>query len=338
MANYSLFGGPSQLQVQLQNIYDDAHEGTMQAVLLETAQQDGPALQAWTLCLFSINAKIKQVENSKCRTETERGLLNSILELEQECRERIGNLERKKQVSTNPYVTQASLPSLNNLNLGNATSSGAPTPPAHGSTANVHNPFSQDRFYDSRQPQQQQQQQQPPQVRPYYQTQQSQQSLQQQQPNASNSSVNRYNVPRKPAPPSNNGSTTNFNTSPSRAPRLVDLDMSPPKKPDLLGPIDFGADLREMREKPQIAPVQTQQYQYPTQSPTKFEPVEPAARQREERYDERSQERQQAYNSADFSEYEEKCAQSAYKMIFGDFLFVPTKSYFWWFCGGLTMK
>ncbi|RDW28996.1 hypothetical protein B0I72DRAFT_135565 [Yarrowia lipolytica] len=286
MANYSLFGGPTQLQQQLQNIYDDAHEGTLQAVLLETAQQDGPALQAWTLCLFSINAKIKQVENSKPRSDTERGLLNSILELEQECRERIGNLERKKQVSTNPYVTQASLPSLNNLSLGNSS---APVPPSHGaSSSNIHNPF---QGYDSRQ--QQQQQQVPPQVRPYYQTQQSQQSLQPalqpQHSNPSSSSVNRYNVPRKQVP----GSSSNINTSPQK-PQLLDLDLSPgkndtPKTSNLLAPpVDFD------RPKPVVAPVQTQ-YQYPPQQD--FQPVEPEVRK--ERYEDRSQERQ--YNSADFT-------------------------------------
>ncbi|KAG5355737.1 putative AAA domain-containing protein [Yarrowia sp. B02] len=283
MANYSLFGGPTQLQQQLQNIYDDAHEGTLQAVLLETAQQDGPALQAWTLCLFSINAKIKQVENSKPRSDTERGLLNSILELEQECRERIGNLERKKQVSTNPYVTQASLPSLQNLNLGNAQ---APVPPSHGaSSSNIHNPF---QGYDSRL------QNQGPQVRPYYTTQQSQGALQAplqpQMSNPSSSSVNRYNVPRKQVPGSSSNVASSPQKSPSKAP-LLDLDLSPkietPASDLLSPPVDFD------RPKPVVDPVQTQ-YQYPAQD---FQPVEPEVRK--ERYDDRSQERQ--YNSADFT-------------------------------------
>ncbi|KAG5367939.1 putative AAA domain-containing protein [Yarrowia sp. C11] len=281
MANYSLFGGPTQLQQQLQNIYDDAHEGTLQAVLLETAQQDGPALQAWTLCLFSINAKIKQVENSKPRSDTERGLLNSILELEQECRERIGNLERKKQVSTNPYVTQASLPSINNLSLGNSS---APLPPSHGaSSSNMHNPF---QGYDSRL---QQQQQVPPQVRPYYQTQNSQQSLQPalqpQLSNPSSSSINRYNVPRKQVP----GSSSNINTSPKQ-PQLLDLDMSPGKNDTLKASNLMASPVNFDRPKPVVAPVQTQ-YQYTSQQ--SFQPVEPEVRR--ERYEERSQERQ--YNS-----------------------------------------
>lgn len=98
----------SGLEDALQKTYDEAYELSLDAIILETRNQPDAALKSWMTTLECVLRNLNNIAAAP-RTDNERTLLASILDVERQCRDRISFLDRPlHSASHSPYTQAAS--------------------------------------------------------------------------------------------------------------------------------------------------------------------------------------------------------------------------------------
>lgn len=91
------------LLLTLQQAYEDAYQGSVHAIVLETRNEHVEALHAWKATLRKISLNLASVTETP-QSSQEIDLMTNIMNVEKQCHDRIAFLERG-WTDTNPYAS-----------------------------------------------------------------------------------------------------------------------------------------------------------------------------------------------------------------------------------------
>lgn len=123
----------SPLLVTLQRIYEEAHQASVHAIVLETRNEKAEALQAWEATLRKISLGLATVTDTP-QSSNEVDVMTSIMNIEKQCHDRIIYLERG-WTNTHPYSSYSSNSHQSSFDLSsNNVSSPTKESPNHRSS------------------------------------------------------------------------------------------------------------------------------------------------------------------------------------------------------------
>lgn len=93
------------LEDHLQKIYNEAYQSSLHSILLETQNKSNSALSSWKSTLSYISNSLCTIDSNP-KTEVERKVLASILDIKRQCHDRISFLDKRyDSVPQSPYNT-----------------------------------------------------------------------------------------------------------------------------------------------------------------------------------------------------------------------------------------